>query len=73
MSVTKPNQKKHCKFLRVKNPYGAFKSEDGAAVFDENIATCWCVKTQGPAGPDGGYVDPLHCKLGRKCYVEPTG
>lgn len=36
----------------------------------DNLATCWCIRTQGPMAPDGGFAAPSACVKGRRCYAE---
>ena len=64
---------KRCKFFRAKSPYhgSVFGGDATADLNIDNLATCWCVKTQGPAAPDHGYVDPSRCVTGRGCFVMP--
>ncbi len=66
MSMNHLTANTRCKFFRAKSPY------DGAVDLNiDNLATCWCIKTQGPAAPDNGYVDPARCVEGRGCFVMP--
>ncbi|TRX60079.1 hypothetical protein FNH22_08495 [Fulvivirga sp. M361] len=62
---------KRCRFFRAKSPYhGAISGGDPIiGLNDDNLANCWCVKTQGPAAPDNGYVAPALCIEGRTCFV----
>ena len=73
MSVKNLSKNKRCKFFRAKSPYhGAVAG--GATDPDlnmDNLATCWCVKTQAPFAPDSGYVAPSLCVTGRRCFVVP--
>lgn len=59
-----------CKYFRAKSPGFGMVGGGVSSVHLEkdNLATCWCVKTQGPAAPDGGFAAPSTCVPGRKCY-----
>lgn len=61
-----------CRYLRAKNPYG---SEEGGENpwydLDRSNTIFWCVRTQGPVGPDGGYAGLPKCTEGRRCYAAP--
>ncbi len=63
-------KKSLCKYFKAKSPgYGMIGG--GTTPFDlekDNLATCWCIKTQGPMAPDGSFVAPSSCVEGRKCY-----
>ncbi len=63
-----------CKFFRAKSPYhGSIEGGDASLSLNtDNLASCWCVKTQGPAAPDNGFVDPIQCISGRTCFVIPS-
>jgi hypothetical protein len=62
--------KKLCKYFRAKSP-GMGLVGGGIASMNlenDNLATCWCIKTQGPSAPDGGFASPSGCVEGRSCY-----
>jgi hypothetical protein len=65
-------EKTRCKFFRAKSPYfGAVGGNGNAPGLElDNLASCWCVKTQGPMSPDNGFVAPSKCIEGRSCYVK---
>ncbi|MCG8385135.1 MAG: hypothetical protein MJA30_06310 [Cytophagales bacterium] len=74
MSTKNLSTSSRCKFFRAKSPYHGAVS-GGSSAMDlniDNLATCWCVKTQSPAAPDSGFVDPSRCITGRKCFVTPA-
>lgn len=74
MSTKNSKYIRRCKFFRAKSPsYGLIDGGESFEVLNlDNLATCWCVKTQGPNAPDSGFVDPNHCIQGRKCFVMPS-
>lgn len=61
-----------CKYFRAKSPgYGMVGGGISPAELEnDNLATCWCIKTQGPMAPDSGFVAPLSCTEGRRCFVK---
>lgn len=73
MSTTDQKTIVRCEYFRAKSPYGGVNgSEDVMHELDvANLVSCWCVRTQGPAAPDNGFVDPDQCVSGRSCYVAP--
>ncbi len=73
MSNNKSRNMERCRFFRAKSPYhGAVGGGDSSmSLNDDNLANCWCVKTQGPTAPDYGFVDPTRCVSGRSCFTEP--
>jgi hypothetical protein len=59
----------NCRFLRAKDPYGGMDDGAGGMFFlDESNSICWCVKSQGPVGPDGSFVALDACVSGRRCF-----
>lgn len=61
-----------CRFLRAKNPFGGMEGGGNPwLMLDTANTTCWCVKTQGPVGPDNSYVEPERCTMGRGCFSAP--
>ena len=68
----KPLSTPFCRYLRAKNPYGTEEGGENPWYYlDASNTICWCISTQGPVGPDGGYVEPPKCTPGRSCYTEP--
>ncbi|MEL7004598.1 MAG: hypothetical protein AAFN93_17965 [Bacteroidota bacterium] len=74
MSKMANTYKVRCKFFRAKSPYhGAIAGgESSMELNSDNLASCWCVKTQGPMAPDAGFVEPTSCVEGRRCFVMPS-
>lgn len=62
-----------CAFLRAKNPFGSLEGGGNPWMHLDTANTiCWCVKSQGPIGPDARYVEPARCTEGRTCYEAPN-
>jgi len=66
-------KKSNCKYFRAKSPshgniVGGVSNPE--SLMKDNLAQCWCIKTQGPMAPDSSYVSPSACLPGRKCFVE---
>ena len=61
-----------CRYLKAKSPYGTLEGGGNDWFLLDNANTiCWCVKSQGRMGPDNGLVDPVTCKVGRRCFKMP--
>jgi len=63
----------YCRFLRGKNAYGTLEGGDQPVIeVDSGTTTYWCIRTQGPVGPDDGMVHiSTCCKPERKCFAPP--
>ncbi|HQU58315.1 MAG: hypothetical protein KDD02_01085 [Phaeodactylibacter sp.] len=62
--------KAYCRYLRAKNAFGTM--EGGGRPFlpeDPGTTTYWCIRTMGPAGPDGRLAHISTCtQAERPCY-----
>ncbi len=60
-----------CKYFRAKSPgHGMVTGGSSPNLLqDDNLAQCWCIKTQGPMAPDNGFVAPSACVDGRTCFT----
>lgn len=61
-----------CRYFKAKSPsYGMVAGGlSPTELENDNLAHCWCIKTQGPMAPDSGFVAPSSCVQGRSCYVK---
>lgn len=57
-----------CHFLKAKNSFGMLESGEGWHGIEDPGTTFWCIKTQGPAGPDNSFASAKTCVDGRKCF-----
>ena len=62
--------KSPCRYLKSKNSFGMLEGGDHWLGIEDPNATFWCIKTQGPFGPDNGVVGSKMCAEGRKCFKE---
>ncbi|MES2220157.1 MAG: hypothetical protein V4587_04240 [Acidobacteriota bacterium] len=61
-----------CRCLRTKNAYGITpQSAEHWLPGVHASSSYWCLRTQGPAGPDENYVHLARCGAGRSCYSAP--
>ncbi len=62
--------KSYCRFLRAKNAFGTL--EGGGNPFlpeDPGTTAYWCIRSMGPAGPDGRLAHISSCaNPERACY-----
>jgi hypothetical protein len=54
-----------CRLLRTKTMF--YRWDQLNSLPGELHGPFWCARTQRPYGPDGGLVEPEHCRPGRAC------